>query len=60
MAGDYCNNVYDGVFTGETREIKHIDPASVGPNDPRPEMVKPTRFARGQASTNPPGTPIYP
>lgn len=60
MADAYCHNKYDGVFTGETRTVTHPDPASVPPNDPRPEMVKQTHFARGQATPHSGGTPLYP
>lgn len=63
MAKSYCTNKYDVSgdvpFTGETRTVTRPDAAGIPPNKPRPEMVRKTRFARGQATGNPPGTPLY-
>lgn len=59
MAKNYCTNVYPWGYAGETRDIKHIDAASIGPNKPRKEQVAKTSFSRGQATKDPPGTPLY-
>lgn len=50
IKGEYPDNKHDGVFTGETRTVTNVDPASIGPNEARPEEVKATRFALGQAT----------